>query len=316
LGVYIKDTPLIVWHPSCISTPFLSGQRVKGELFPSRKSYDVLYETPAEGLLLAVFQYSLWPDASLAPAVPVIKNYKLIMKNFVNSVALILIVSSISCTHQKKIDRAVPVKEWHQISILMIGDSITEGVQSSPSAEPYTAVAAKVLGKRFTVTQIGCGGATTWDWSLFGGVTFCGGRFWELNVYEARARPNLPVDVVTVMLGTNDATGFYEPAPITPDEYRDNLANLVTNLLNDGAGKVMLMPPPPMCESATADVVMPLKAYRTIVREMCTTRDGLVCGPDVYTLLKEEHFQGWDVHPNGLGHLTLGIAIAKMILGQ
>jgi len=33
-----------------------------------------LYETPAEALLLAVFQYSLWPDAALAPAVPVYKK--------------------------------------------------------------------------------------------------------------------------------------------------------------------------------------------------------------------------------------------------
>ncbi len=227
----------------------------------------------------------------------------------------ILIVTLLSC-HQKKIETVTPVKVWRQTSILMIGDSITEGVQSNPSAEPYTTVAAKMLGKGFTVTQVGCGGATTWDWSSLGGVTLCGGQFWDLNVYEARARPNLPADVVTVMLGTNDATGFFEPAPISPDKYRDNLANLVTNLLKDGAGQVMLMPPPPMCESTKTEVVMRLEAYRTIVGTMCSTRKGVVCGPDVYTLLNEDDFQGCDVHPNGLGHLTLGIAIATKILAQ
>ncbi|MBU3951732.1 MAG: SGNH/GDSL hydrolase family protein [Proteobacteria bacterium] len=239
-------------------------------------------------------------------------NYRLLI--FLYSVITISIVSVISCTHQKKM--VTPVKIWGRTSILMIGDSITEGVQSNPSAEPYTAVAAKILGKGFTVTQVGCGGATTWDWSSFGGVTLCGGQFWDLNVYEARARPNLPADVVTVMLGTNDATGFFEPAPISPNEYRDNLANLVTNLLNDGAGQVMLMTPPPMCESTNPDVVMRLEAYRTIVEAMCSTRKGVVCGPDVYTLLTEDDFQGCDPHPNGLGHLTLGIAVAMMILGQ
>lgn len=239
-------------------------------------------------------------------------NYRLLI--FLYSVITISIVSVISCTHQKKM--VTPVKIWGRTSILMIGDSITEGVQSNPSAEPYTTVAAKVLGKGFTVTQVGCGGATTWDWSSFGGVTLCGGQFWDLNVYEARARPNLPADVVTVMLGTNDATGFFEPAPISPNEYRDNLANLVTNLLNDGAGQVMLMTPPPMCESTNPDVVMRLEAYRTIVEAMCSTRKGVVCGPDVYTLLTEDDFQGCDPHPNGLGHLTLGIAVAMMILGQ
>jgi len=228
----------------------------------------------------------------------------------------ISIVSFISCTHQKKIKTVTPVKTWRRTSILMIGDSITEGIQSNPSAEPYTTVVAKVLGKRFTVTQVGCGGSTTWDWSSLGGVTLCGGQSWDRNVYEARAQPNLPADVVTIMLGTNDATGFFEPAPISPDEYRDNLANLVTNLLNDGAGQVLLMPPPPMCESTKADAVMRLESYRTIVKTMCRTRKGVVCGPDVYTLLDEDDFQGCDVHPNGLGHRTLGIAVATMILGQ
>lgn len=246
----------------------------------------------------------------------IMNNYMRLRNFFINSVMIVLIVSSISCTNQTKRNTVIPVKEGHQISVLMIGDSITEGVQSSPSAEPYTAVAAKVLGQRFTVTQIGCGGATTWDWSLLGGVTLCGGRLWKPNVYESLARPNLPADVVTVMLGTNDATGFYEPAPISPDAYRTNLANLVTHLLNDGAGKVMLMPPPHMCESANEDVIRRLEAYRTIVRTMCNTRAGVVCGPDVYTLLNEDDFQGCDIHPNGLGHRTLGIAIAEMILGQ
>lgn len=239
-------------------------------------------------------------------------HYRLLI--FLYSVVIISIISVISCTHQ--INMVTPVKTWRRTSILMIGDSITEGVQSNPSAEPYTTVAAKVLGKKFTVTSVGCGGATTWDWSSLGGVTLCSGQFWDQNVYEARARPNLPADVVTVMLGTNDATGFFEPAPISPDEYRDNLANLVTNLLNDGAGQVMLMPPPPMCESTNADVIMRLEAYRTIVGAMCSSRKGVVCGPDVYTLLTEDDFQGCDVHPNGLGHLTLGIAVARMILGQ
>lgn len=243
-------------------------------------------------------------------------NCRFLRRYFFYSMMTISIVLLIFCIHHKKIKTVTPVNARRQISILMIGDSITAGVQSNPSAAPYTTVAAKVLGHGFTVTQVGCGGSTTWDWSSLGGVTLCGGQLWDLNVYEARVRPNLPADVVTVMLGTNDATGFFEPAPISPDEYRANLANLVTNLLNDGAGQVMLMPPPPMCESTNADVVMRLEAYRTIVGSMCTTCEGVVCGPDVYTLLNEDDFKGCDVHPNGLGHLTLGIAVARMILGQ
>ena len=90
--------------------------------------------------------------------------YSFLRKYFFYSVMIISIVSFISCTHQKKIKTVTPVKTWRQTSILMIGDSITEGIQSDPSAEPYTTVVEKVLGKEFTVTQVGCGGSTTWDW--------------------------------------------------------------------------------------------------------------------------------------------------------
>ncbi|MFC1524702.1 hypothetical protein ACFL6N_07925, partial [Thermodesulfobacteriota bacterium] len=93
-----------------------------------------------------------------------------------------------------------PLRIWQRTSVLMIGDSITEGQQSSPAALPYTTMTEMILGRGFEVTQVGCGGATTWDWSSFGGTTLCGGSFWEPNVYTARALPNLPTDLVTVML--------------------------------------------------------------------------------------------------------------------
>ena len=208
-----------------------------------------------------------------------------------------------------------PVNIWPRKRVLMIGDSITEGQQSLPAAYPYATVVASLLGEGYDVTQVGCGGATTWDWSSFGGVTLCGGEFWEPSVYEARAIPNLPVDIATVMLGTNDATGFFEPAPIPPADYRLNLIDLVTNLLEDGAARVMLMTPPPMCDSADAATVARLDAYRIIVNAICDADERVVCGPDVYRVLGDEDFQGCDVHPNGIGHLHLGVAVAEAIKG-
>lgn len=209
----------------------------------------------------------------------------------------------------------VPVTVWPRTRVLMIGDSITEGTQSAPEGVPYTTVATALLGPGYDVVVEGCGGSSTFDWSLLGGVTLCNGGWWSPTLYEARAQPNLPADVVTVMLGTNDATGFFEPAPVPEDEYARNLDDIVDNLLADGAGTVLLMSPPPMCTTADAATVARLEAYRLVVGATCALRAQVACGPDVYTLLDADDFAGCDVHPNGQGHQTMGIALATSIMG-
>lgn len=211
------------------------------------------------------------------------------------------------------VGNVTPVKIWARKKVLMIGDSITQGQQSLPAGQQYTTVAAAILGPQYEVVEIGCGGASSGDWLPFGDVTLCGGEFWSPNIYLNRALPNLPAEMVTIMLGTNDATGFFEPAPITPEQYRENMSDLVTSLINDGAEQVLLMSPPPMCAAADPLTVGRLTAYRLIIKDLCETLPGVICGPDVYTLLNPEDFAGCDVHPNGVGHQKLGIAVAKAI---
>lgn len=75
----------------------------------------------------------------------------------------------------------------------------------------------------------------------------------------------------------------------------------------------MLMSPPPMCDTADAATVARLEAYRAIVAAICDADERVVCGPDVYTLLGADDFQDCDVHPNGIGHLNLGVAVAEAI---
>lgn len=209
-----------------------------------------------------------------------------------------------------------PIKVWERKRVLMIGDSITEGQQSNPKAYQYTDVAGLMLGDAYEVIEAGCGGATTYDWATLGEVTLCGGRFWNPDVYTRLALPHLPADLATVMLGTNDATGFFEPAPITPEQYQANLTAIVNNLLQDGAAQVLLLSPPPMCDTANPEVVARLEAYRLIIGQMCAAMPDVTCGPDVYTLLDADDFQGCDVHPNGIGHLDLGIAVAHQVEGM
>jgi len=92
--------------------------------------------------------------------------------------------------------------------VLLIGDSITEGTVSGTPGSPYAAVVATDLGPEFDVLNLGCGGASSFDWRPDTGVTICGGLF--IDLWAQRVLPNVPAEIATVMLGTNDATGFFE----------------------------------------------------------------------------------------------------------
>ena len=45
--------------------------------------------------------------------------------------------------------------------------------------------------------------------------------------------------------------------------------------------------------------------YRDEILDVCSTTPGVVCGPDVYSLLGPGDFDGCDVHPNAAGHLAM-----------
>lgn len=194
--------------------------------------------------------------------------------------------------------------------VVLLGDSITEGQLSGVGGTPYGELVRDGLGDTWDVHGIGCGGASSLDWTLPFGNAICGGQLWSPTVYEARALPLLPADVVTVMLGTNDATGFFEPSPTDPVDYRQAMDAIVANLLADGAGTVMLLPPPPQCPGASMDLVM---QYRDEVLDLCTTTAGVVCGPDVTTLLGPADFDGCDVHPDASGHEAIADALVDAL---
>ncbi len=190
--------------------------------------------------------------------------------------------------------------------VVLVGDSITEGQLSGVGGVPYGELVRDGLGAAWDVQGIGCGGASSLDWTLPFGNAICGGQWWSPTVYEARALPLLPADVVTVMLGTNDSTGFFEPSPTDAANYRLAIDDLVGNLLADGAGTVMLMTPPPQCPGASMDRITD---YRDEILDLCITTPGVVCGPDVYSLLGPGDFDGCDVHPNAAGHAALADAL-------
>jgi lysophospholipase L1-like esterase len=121
--------------------------------------------------------------------------------------------------------------------------------------------------------------------------------------------PELPSEAATVLLGSNDAVGFFEPEnqPVSVGDYAAALYAIVIDLLSDGVEYVVLMTAPRNYASQNPDVDLRLAAYREEVLQICSSdpMDGVLCGPDLYELLQPEHFASADVHPNAAGHLLI-----------
>ncbi len=199
--------------------------------------------------------------------------------------------------------------------VLLIGDSITAGVVSGAGGEAYASVLPALLGDDYEVVNAGCGGASSWDWTLSRPSALCGGYgVLPGSMYEVMAAPNLPAEIVSIMLGTNDASGFYEPQPVPVAEYRSALEEIVGLVLAEGAEKVILMPPP---DHIWGDPTRRTRliGYRAEILDLCVVTAGVVCGPDVFMLLDlARDFENWNLHPNARGHRAIAEALAGTIM--
>lgn len=197
-------------------------------------------------------------------------------------------------------------------SVVLVGDSITHGIVSG-GGTPYAPLLADALGGDFAVANLGCGGASSLDWTLSRGGAICGGEPFQIpNLYQARARAQLPAEIVTILLGTNDALGFFEPEVVSAQAYSDAISEIVDHLLADGAEQVMLMTPPQNFQSLSAQ--FNLAAYRLEILALCGTDPAVLCGPDLFSLLGAADFATGNLHPNAAGHQKIADALTPAIL--
>lgn len=138
--------------------------------------------------------------------------------------------------------------------ILCFGDSLTWGWIATPEGSPttrfpfqerYTGAMAAELGEGFEIVEEGLSARTT---SIDDPVD---PRLNGSAYLPAALASHLPLDLVTIMLGTNDTKSFYRR---TPYEIALGMQKLVVQVLSSGGGvgtvypapKVLVVSPPPL----------------------------------------------------------------------
>lgn len=204
-----------------------------------------------------------------------------------------------------------PAPPTPSVRVLLIGDSITAGMVSAPTGPPYATLLGELLGPHFELVNLGCGGTSSLDWTRSRGAVLCGGEYAVPNLYDKLVKSALPADLVTVLLGTNDALGIRESQRVPVEDYEAALRELCSNLLADGAARVMLLGPPFVVHSVPA--MMRIMQYGDALRRVCDEMDRVICGPDVRFLLDAKDFANGNIHPNANGHRKIAEALAEAI---
>jgi len=202
-----------------------------------------------------------------------------------------------------------PSDEARPLRVVLLGDSITEG--KARAGAPYADLLVEQLGPSYELVNIGVGGTSARDWApRRPPMRREGTAIARPSPFRERAIPALPADVVTVLLGTNDARGFYEPRPVSTAEFRAALEAIIESLLEHDANTVMLMTAPPRFRPVLDER---LAEYREVVIALCAARAEVVRGPDLFKLLDDSHFNDGDAHPNDAGHALIAAELARAL---
>ncbi|MBR2354694.1 MAG: hypothetical protein IKA76_09365 [Clostridia bacterium] len=248
---------------------------------------------------------------------------------------------------------AKKMTESEEYLFLTLGDSITRGSVASSDETTYTAVLTRELAKRFPDKEIlryDGQQAKNADGELLpvehfdGPITVQKGVVGTLTVvrcgiggntvrrllnrkddYAGREFEGRRADLFTVMLGINDSLVKNASKYVTPEQYKEDLCELLELLANTNPeADVILMTPTYYHDGSTPTSYLDLYAEKMIevAREQeLPLIDMHKMWMDHMILGGEGNGQGdWlphdKCHPGDLGHRILGEEIAKRILDE
>jgi len=195
--------------------------------------------------------------------------------------------------------------------VLLAGDSVTFGVVSAPAGPPFAELLPDLLGPDFEVVNAARSGLSS---HFLRPDVPCEELCDADTFFDDLIAPELPSEIATLMLGLNDALGFFLPDRLAPADYEANVRDILDAVFDGGASHVVLMSPPvpAAVEDLAEDYLVP---YRDAVFRICRDTTGVLCGPDLQLLLDADlDFEPGDIHPNGAGHAKIANALSAKIL--
>lgn len=198
--------------------------------------------------------------------------------------------------------------------LVLVGDSLTFGIVSEPTGPPFAELIDGFLAPvGYDIVNVAVSGSSSHYWNP---ATPCPGLCQDGvdNLFDDRATPELPADLAMLMLGWNDAVGFFLPERTSVDAYETNMRAILDALFDEGVGRVVLMIPP-IPDTSNSIAVNLMTSYRASLYTICRSTIGVLCGPDLQLLLDPVlHFEAGDVHPNGEGHALIAEALYEKLL--
>lgn len=214
--------------------------------------------------------------------------------------------------------------------ILVFGDSNSWGWKAKLEAFPverfgdderWAGVMAKALGEDYTVIVDGLSGRTTdldfgQDLGALAAEDFNGAK----DLPEVLAK-NLPLDLVVVMLGTNDAQAQFDRNADQVAQGAMHLVDIVRNinggvLTTYGTPKVLLVTPPPMGDISKTPLSANVAGGVEISRQFADAFDraAKLANVPVFDAGSVIGTSGVDgIHFTAEEHAILGKAVAKQI---
>ena len=211
--------------------------------------------------------------------------------------------------------------EKHITRIACVGDSITQGVDASDEIkESYPAVLQNTLGYEYDVVNYGKGGTTMSSYSL---EIYKSRSYIDKSTYYDTLIKTAPkLDVVIIMLGSNDAAGSVESTELFTKNYDAfkmdftiNLTKMVKDLrkANDDIKIIYFSTTKCHPENSTREQNL-VKYVRPLQKQLC--EDLKLDFYDMYqytakNMTASEYEDG--LHPLSVGYKKMGIEAARVL---
>ena len=202
------------------------------------------------------------------------------------------------------------MKQETSIRIGCIGDSITAGTGlTNPDQEAFPARLEEILGGGVTVLNLGDGGKTMRN--DLGVDSYVNSNTYKRLMWEAEG-----LDLVTIMLGTNDAYHAKGWTDYERDTFRNDCKRLFAVLAEKNPSVRFVLMNSPACfgsSEARYDMI-PLRRFQKELADELGEAGYRICFMDMYEVTRPlgEHFPD-QLHPDRVAHLAMAEALSGVI---